>query len=184
MKCSLINQKGNFIVEFAIVGVFFALLLVFSADIVIKLAYKGKLDRMSYSAASIIKERTELVGSDQFDLIENPNGLGEANMLYSIVLSSLKRTSGNFDEKNFGFQLHIKRKGNNLSSEFTRTITRGVNCQSSAPSDNEGLDFITTFGRYATLYQVTLCYDTDNWFGHLVGEEFTRVSSRSVIMGR
>ncbi|MGY5709041.1 tight adherence pilus pseudopilin TadF [Vibrio cincinnatiensis] len=181
MKRSLINQWGNFTVEFAIVGVFFALLLVFSADIVVKLAYKGKLDRMSYSAVSIIKERTELAGADNFGLRpddQQNNSQGEAAQLYNIVLASLKRTSGSFDDQKFGFQLHVVRNGVNIILPYRR----GIDCESRGP-DKE-LDFITTFGRHATLYQVTLCYDTPSWFGQLIGQDFSRVSSRSVTMGR
>ncbi|MCG3725526.1 tight adherence pilus pseudopilin TadF [Vibrio cincinnatiensis] len=173
MKRSLINQWGNFTVEFAIVGVFFALLLVFSADIVVKLAYKGKLDRMSYSAVSIIKERTELAGADNFSVAE-----AEVNIIYDIVRRSLNRTSGSFDDQKFGFQLHVVRNGVNIILPYRR----GIDCESRSP-DKE-LDFITTFGRHATLYQVTLCYDTPSWFGPLIGQDFSRVSSRSVTMGR
>ncbi|MCG3722547.1 tight adherence pilus pseudopilin TadF [Vibrio cincinnatiensis] len=173
MKRLLINQQGNFTVEFAIVGVFFALLLVFSADIVVKLAYKGKLDRMSYSAVSIIKERTELAGADNFSVED-----AEVNIIYDIVRRSLKRTSGSFDDQKFGFQLHVVRNGVNIILPYRR----GIDCESRGP-DKE-LDFITTFGRHATLYQVTLCYDTPLWFGQLIGQDFSRVSSRSVTMGR
>jgi len=173
VKRSLINQWGNFTVEFAIVGVFFALLLVFSADIVVKLAYKGKLDRMSYSAVSIIKERTELAGADNFSVEET-----EVNTIYDIVRRSLHRTTGNFNDKKFGFQLDIVRNGVNVVLPYHR----GIDCESQSP--DASLDFVTTFGRHATLYQVTLCYDTDSWFGELIGRDFSRVSSRSITMGR
>lgn len=181
MKALHVNQHGNFIVEFAIVGVFFSLLLVFSADIVVKLAYKGKLDRMSYSAVNIIKERTELAGADKFDLRPDAEDvLGEFSLLYETVLSSLKRTSASFDENKFGFHLHVVNydKERNLD----RHDNRGINCQPSKP--RKELDFITTFGRHATLYQVTLCYDTPSWYGQIIGQDFSRVSSRSVVMGR
>ncbi|WP_217531991.1 tight adherence pilus pseudopilin TadF [Vibrio metschnikovii] len=185
MKTSLVKQHGNFMVEFAIVGVFFALLLIFSADLVVRLAYQGKLDRMSYSAANIIKERTELEGADQFGLRPDKVGengqeeLGEFSLLYQIVTSSLARTTTNFDESKFGFHLHIVNNNNNISGPYYRG---GINCNPSMPPAD--LTFTTTFGRPATLYQVTLCYDTPNWYGNLIGEDFKRVSSRAVVMGR
>lgn len=177
-------------VEFAIIGVFFALLLVFSADLVVRLAYQGKLDRMSYSAANIIKERTELANADQVanadqaDLfVLRPDAgdvLGEFSLLYETVLSSLKRTSASFDENKFGFHLHVVNYDNerNIDSHDNR----GIDCQPSKP--RKELDFITTFGRHATLYQVTLCYDTPSWYGQIIGQDFSRVSSRSIVMGR
>ncbi|NAX04087.1 MULTISPECIES: tight adherence pilus pseudopilin TadF [Vibrio] len=173
MKHSRNNQLGNFTVEFAIIGVFFALLLVFSADIVVKLAYKGKLDRMSYSAVSIIKERTELAGADNFSVGET-----EVDTIYDIIRRSLHRTSGSFDDKKFGFQLDIVRNGVDVVLPYHR----GIDCESQHPDSS--LDFVTTFGRHATLYQVTLCYDTESWFGDLIGQDFSRVSSRSITMGR
>lgn len=185
MQSSLVKQHGNFMVEFAIVGVFFSLLLIFSADLVVRLAYQGKLDRMSYSAANIIKERTELAGADQFDLRPDKEGnneqegLGEFSLLYQMVTSSLARTTTNFDESKFGFHLHIVNNNNNISGPYRRG---GIDCNPSMPAQD--LTFTTTFGRPATLYQVTLCYDTPNWYGNLIGEDFKRVSSRAVVMGR
>lgn len=171
-------QQGNFTVEFAIVGVFFALLLVFSADVVVKLAYKGKLERLSYSAASIMKERTEIYGADHFPFEPGKPIGAEATQLYDIVLASLKRTSGNFDAEKFGFQVRMVRENKNVRAPFTQ----GINCNNN--QSLQPLDFVTTFGRHATLYEVTLCYETPSWYGHLIGEEFSRVSSRSISMGR
>ncbi|QIL85346.1 ATP-binding protein [Vibrio sp. HDW18] len=171
-------QQGNFTVEFAIVGVFFAMLLVFSADIVVKLAYKGKLERLSYSAVTIIKERTEVYGTDHFDFDPNQQIGSEATQLYEITLSSLKRTTSNFNSEKFGFQIRMVRDNKNVRAPFKQ----GIDCNNT--QSLQDLDFITTFGRHATLYEVTLCYDTPSWYGHLIGQQFSRVSSRSVSMGR
>ncbi|WP_077773210.1 tight adherence pilus pseudopilin TadF [Salinivibrio sharmensis] len=177
------HQQGNFTVEFAIVGVFFALLLVFSADIIIKLSVKGKLERMTVSAANIIKERTELFGEDDFEV-----GSAQAEEAYTIVKNSLTRTMSNFDSTKFGFALHVRQGvGETDEDDQTKIISQwsapsGTLCQAAPPSKD--LSFTTTFGRPATLYQVTLCYDTENWYGNLIGEDFSRVSSRAVVMGR
>ncbi|MGL4381998.1 MAG: tight adherence pilus pseudopilin TadF [Vibrio sp.] len=172
-------QQGNFTVEFAIVGVFFALLLVFSADIVVKLAYKGKLERLSYSAAAIIKERTEVYDTDHFDFEPSQQIGTEATQLYDITLASLKRTTNNFDPEKFGFQIRMIRENKNVRAPFSGGY---INCNNT--QSLQDLDFITTFGRHATLYEVTLCYDTPSWYGNLIGQQFSRVSSRSVSMGR
>jgi hypothetical protein len=176
-------QQGNFTVEFAIVGVFFALLLVFSADIIIKLSVKGKLERMAFSAANIIKERTELFKEGTFTVSDE-----QADQAYKIVKNSLTRTMSNFDSTKFGFALHVRQGiGETDEDDQTKIISQwsapsGTLCQAKPPSKD--LSFTTTFGRPATLYQVTLCYDTENWYGNLIGEDFSRVSTRAVVMGR
>lgn len=167
------KQQGNFSVEFAIVGVFFALLLVFSGDIVSKISIKGKLERMAFSAVSIIKERTELFGEDVFDVTNE-----QAEKAYHIVQSSLHRTVGDFADDRFRFVLHVRR-GNSVR----QWISPGrIVCDVSTPDKN--LNFMTTYGRDATLYQVALCYDTNNWFGDLIGEQFRMVSTKAIMMGR
>ncbi|MGX9418278.1 tight adherence pilus pseudopilin TadF [Vibrio sp. WJH972] len=173
------HQTGNFSVEFAIVGVFFSLLLVFSADVIIKLSIKGKLDRMAYSAASVIKERTELFAGI-LDVDESNTQQGERT--YDYVQASLGRTIGNFDPNAFGFSLDVYTfDGSNVTSTNAYTAS-ALTCTVNQPSDDL---FITTgWGTTLTLYQVTLCYETDNWFGDLIDVEFNRVNTYAAVMGR
>lgn len=173
------KQRGNFSVEFAIVGVFFALLLVFSADVIVKLSVKGKLDRMAYSAVSVIKERTQLFDESSLGGISDSEIDSEAVNMYNIVVASLQRTMNNFDSNRFGFVVHV-RQGSDVHR--AQPGASEVTCSASAPSSD--LSFTTTFGRAATLYQVTLCYDTENWFGNLIGKDFSMVSTNAVTMGR
>lgn len=175
MKNSISSQKGNFTVEFAIVGVFFSLLLVFSGDLIMKLSVRGKLDRMSYSAVSVLKERTELFGEDTFTI---DNAYKQAPLIYQVVTSSLQRTMSHYNAGKFRFVLDLR---NGTSTK--RWISPGeVQCTVTPPS--EEMLFTTSWGRSATLYQITLCYDTDNWFGDLMGQNFRLVTSRVIIMGR
>lgn len=176
------NQQGNFTIEFAIVGVFFALLLVFSADLVIKLSIKGKLERLSYSIVNIIKERTQLFGEDDYSVSST-----EAQEDYTIVINSLKRTMGSFDESKFGFDLEVYQRsnygtGDELKSAGSWQSSNGIQCESSKP-DVE-MVFQTSWGRSATFYQVTLCYDSPNWYGSLTGKDFSRITIRSASIGR
>ncbi|WP_417542967.1 tight adherence pilus pseudopilin TadF [Methylophaga thalassica] len=176
---SVCKQRGNFTVEFAIVGVFFSLLLVFSTDVIIKLSVKGKLDRMAFSAVSVIKERTQLFSESSLASLDQNTINSEASKAYSIVTASMRRTMGNFDTDKFGFVLYVRQGDSVLKNEIN---LGSITCSSSAPSKE--LSFTTTFGRDATLYQVVLCYDTDNWFGNLIGKDFSMVSSKAIIMGR
>lgn len=169
------RYSGNFTVEFAIVGVVFSLLIVFSGDLIIKLAIKGKLDRMAYSAASIIKERTELFDEDP------TTTTAEAQDTYNYVSASLARTLNNFDANQFGYSLDVFTNDGTTTTQST-PYTTGISCTiSSPPSD---LFVTTSWGNIVTLYQVTLCYETDNWFGDLIGTTFNRVASYSIVMGR
>lgn len=173
------KQSGNFTVEFAIVGVMFSFMLVFSADVIIKLSLKGKLDRLSYSVANILRERTQF-NNETYDLDNK-----EVWMLNTIAEKSLRRTSNNFDRRRWGMsiealqfdsedKMHVSlfRRGN-------QSITPHV-----VMSELADLAVQTSWGRRATIYRVTMMYKTDNWFGELIGEEFNAVSSSAVIIGR
>jgi len=173
------KQKGNFTVEFAIIGVVFSLLIVFSADVIMKLSLKGKLDRLSYSVVNMLKERTQF-NSENFAVTED-----EASALNKIAQQSMHRTSANFDGQRWGMSieaLQFDRSDNPSVLSFSEG-EQGVNNR--VPIQDLGdLVVITSWGRRATIYRVTLIYKTENWFGSLIGKEFNTVSSSSVMIGR
>lgn len=177
---SFSKNKGNFTVEFAIVAIFFALLIAFSGDVIVKLSIKGKLDRMAYSSASIIKERKQLFG-DEFSAVEQ-----EGIDAYTIVNASLGRTISNFDTEKFGFSLDMYELISGTVSKTTiyNSNSSGVGIACTVPTPKQALFITTTYGRSLTLYQATLCYQTNNWFGSLVGETYDRVQSYAAVMGR
>jgi tight adherence protein F len=173
------TQKGNFTVEFALVGVFFALLLAFSGDIIMKLAIKGKLDRMTFSATSVIKERKQLF-DDSYDLTTD-----DGDKAFQIVENSLKRTMGSFDEDKFGFVATSYSYSTGSVVETTSIVRpQGGTILCTVKPPTSDMFVTTSWGRTLTLYQVTLCYETGNWYGNLIGETFNRVQSYSVVMGR
>nr|WP_237476280.1 tight adherence pilus pseudopilin TadF [Vibrio eleionomae] len=181
-----IKHKGSFTVEFAIVGVFFALLLVFSGDLVIKLSMKGKLERLSYSMVSVLKERTQLFDEDTFDITNT-----QATDIYNVAANSMQRTMGKFEAEKFGVDLKVRQRSNYGLGNSTIAVTDwnsadalgiGISCNGHEP-DRE-LIFQTSWGRSATLYEVTLCYSTPNWFGQLVDEQYLSVSANAITLGR
>lgn len=170
---------GNFAVEFAIVGIFFSLLLVFSGDIIIKLSLKGKLERLSFSMASVVKERKELFGDD-YTVTQ-----ADINNIYNISVASMERTYGAFDQNKYGFNLTVYTldNGGNLDIKISRDVAHGsVRC--AVPTPDTSLFVTTSWGRSLTLYQVSMCYASPNWFGSLVGRNFSRVGVYSAVMGR
>ncbi|RTZ14465.1 ATP-binding protein [Vibrio aquaticus] len=174
------KQRGTFSIEFAIVGVFFSVLLAFSGDVIIKLSVKGKLDRLSYSLVNVVKERTQLYGAE-YELDAK-----EVNDVNQLAVNSLKRTFGAFDESKYGLlveELSFKSVG---EPNPVIALSRGsVSCHVGESIDKlEHLTVVSNRGREMPLYRVTLCYETDNWIGDILGTEFTHVMSDSVVIGR
>ncbi|CAM3035727.1 MULTISPECIES: tight adherence pilus pseudopilin TadF [Moritella] len=173
------KQKGNFTVEFAIVGVAFSFLIIFSADVIVKLSLKGKLDRLSYSVANILKERTQFY-NDSYTLSE-----AETSTLNTIAKQSMRRTSQNFDGKRWGMHIEALQFNSRDESvvvsfpEGTQPITPSIGMDSL-----RNLAVMTSWGRRASIYRVTMVYRTENWFGALIGEEFNTVSSSAIMIGR
>ncbi|WP_162063690.1 tight adherence pilus pseudopilin TadF [Vibrio taketomensis] len=175
------KQKGTFTIEFAIVGLFLSLLFVFAGDMTIKLAHKGKLDRLSYSLVNILKERTQLYGKD-FNI--KP---AEIESIANIARDSLRRTVQQFDQASFGYLIESVTfdQEQKPSYQFFNTNGVGVRCQAAQSLNQmQHLSKVTTWGRRATLYRVTLCYETDNWIGDLLDVDFTTVQSDAVMIGR
>ncbi len=174
------KQRGNFTVEFAIVGVALSIMFVFSADVIIKLSIRGKLDRLSYSLVNVLKERTQLYDED-YSITRS-----EADTIYTIAQNSLRRMQASYKDSNFGAvveELTFRSIGNpnapkryNLGS-YACTLSQTID-------QYDDLSVVTTWTRQATLYRVTLCYQTDNMFGSLVDESYTDVSSSSIMIGR
>nr|WP_216607665.1 tight adherence pilus pseudopilin TadF [Vibrio tubiashii] len=160
-------------------GVVFSTMLIFTADIVVKLSVQGKLDRLSYSLVNVIKERTQFYGKDNYD-IDNKMVAD----IYKIATGSMQRTMGSYQASNVGGEFELLKFDLNGNPTATR-ISKGTGCSlAQTISQQEDLSMVTSWGRRATLYRVTLCYETDNWAGSLFNEEFTSIQSSSLMMGR
>lgn len=173
------KQRGLFSIEFALLGVMFSTMLIFTADIVVKLSVQGKLDRLSYSLVNVIKERTQLYGKDNYDI--------DSSMvadIYKIAEGSLSRTMSSYDAKNVGGEFELL-KFDLDGKQLVTSISQGRGCtMSDTIAQKSDLSMVTSWGRRATLYRVTLCYETENWAGPLFGENFTTIQSASIMMGR
>ncbi|WP_425642605.1 tight adherence pilus pseudopilin TadF [Marinomonas gallaica] len=167
---SITRQTGTFMVEFAIVGVFFAAALAFCSDAVLTIATKGKLDRLVYSGVSLLKERTAL-----FD----PNTLtvsaAEFNQLDSIMQSSLNRMIGNFEASKYGLRLET---WDPVSGPAT-TTGGALTCSAKDPLTGD-MSVMTSWGRRASLYRLTACYKVPTWFDQ--GQSV--IESAALMIGR
>ncbi|MCL6268519.1 hypothetical protein M3P05_00950 [Sansalvadorimonas sp. 2012CJ34-2] len=178
-------QKGVFSVELALAGVFIAMILAFISDMVSKQTLQGHLQRLSYSAVNVVKERTQLYNeSDQVD--DN-----QVNTLFNIISNSMGRSMSGFDRQRLAMhleQLRFIRNGNGSFDQDPVSFKRGtLECEPAHRlSTQPKLHIETSWGRMATLYQVTLCYRGDNWFGNALGDgsDYSRVAASSLMLGR
>lgn len=175
------NQTGVFTIEFAIVGLLLGVLIMFTGDVLVKLSMKGKLDRLSYSAASLVKERTQLYGEDYVT-----TG-ADADIVFTVISRSLERTTGQYELERFGMVIEEQTYAADSTPNALRTMNRGgrdCNLDETLGDIENGLTVETSWGRQTTLYRVTLCYFTDNIVEDLLDNGFNIVSSSSVIIGR
>ena len=174
------KQRGVFSIEFAIIGVVFSLLLAFSGDVIMKISIKGKLDRLSYSLVNVLKERTQLYDAD-YQLTA-----AEVTSLNNIAKHSLARTFSVFDEAKYGF---LVEELSFLDADTPNPIIseqRGaIHCRvDQSIGELKKLTVFSVRGRNMPLYRVAICYESNNWFGGLVGKNYTRVMSDSIVIGR
>lgn len=180
------KYRGSFTIEFAIIAVFMSMIIVFTADMVVKQSTEGMLDRMSYSAVSVIKERTQLYSSDSDSQVMTKQQVQEVD---SIVEQSLTRTMANFDTSLYGafYEEYVfSGRGKGQYIDFS-VGGNGSDCQPEKRlTYQNALAFspVTNESRRAPVFQVTLCYQTNNWFGQLVGGDYQWVRSNSIILGR
>ena len=180
------SQNGTFVVEFAVISFILALVMAFCGDLVVRLSTKGKLDRAAYSAVTVAKERTALFSGVEYHLLESNLRQSEFDDLAMIVKASLSRTMGHFDEQMFGMTLDVV--GYSTAGQLLASVSvaldgdDGIACE---PLDTMS-QLATTLALTSTpsLYRVTLCYKTDNWFGGLMGVDYGVVSSSAVSVGR
>lgn len=174
------KQRGVFSIEFAIIGLVFSLLLAFSGDVIMKISIKGKLDRLSYSLVNVLKERTQLYGAD-YQLTGS-----EVTSLNNIAKHSLTRTFSVFDASNYGFLVEELSFSDSETPNPMISEQRGtIRCRVDQSIDElEKLTVLSVRGRKMPLYRVAICYESNNWFGGLVGKSYTRVMSDSIVIGR
>jgi tight adherence protein F len=174
------SQRGVFAIEFALIGVFFAALLVMTEDVVVKQSIKGKLDRLSYSLANIIRERTQLYA--QSTNLE----LAQANDLLKIAKRSLNETMSSYDDSKLGLKVEQQKFKEDFSPEAVTKFEIGTyGCEPSNSIDTRtDLAPVSLLGRKVTLYQVTLCYRSENLYGNLIGETYELVRSSSITVER
>lgn len=179
MKNSLFarrKQSGTFAVEFAVLAFGLVFVFAFCGDVVMRLSTHGKLDRIAYSSVSMIRERTALFSGVDMTASDST----QFNDLWSIAQNSLQRVMGGYEAEKFGMVLEVLTFNDAGVAQplITFTDSNDSNCQVSNALGAIIADSATS------LYRVTLCYQTDNWFGSLIGKDYGLVRSNALSVGR
>ena len=174
------KQQGTFIVEFALLAGVFSLLILFTADVVHKQNVIGQLDRLSYSAVDLLKERNQFYNGEEKVVAS------EVAAIEKVLTNSLNRSLGDFKTANFALSVEQQLFDINNIAVATPPINRGaISCQAKVPlatlvSNIPAIAPITNTGHRARVYQVTLCYQVSDFFG--TGD--SKLSSFSFSLGR
>lgn len=178
MVSKSVGESGNFTVEFALILSTFIFIFLFSGDLVYRLVLQGKIDRTSYSLVNIIKARTQFFGRDG-----NVTST-QANTLYQIAINSFHRNFNNFDENELGLIVESQTFWDIAHANSPkRYILGGLSCTQPTGNMSE-TSVVTSWGRQAPVYRVTICYKAKSMLGSLAGHAYPAVYSSSVMIGR
>lgn len=181
-KNFLSDNQGAVIVEFSFIVL--TMIIFIKGLISISEYYStiGKLDRISYSLAGIIRERTRLYKNNELTQLQvnqlkkiadnmlSDSGLSEANLAIKIETVHFNATKSSVAED--------KVIDNTKSSSFSIG-----SCEPDKPL--KALSQLSSFsnvGRWIPLYQVTLCLPADTWYNSLFNQAGNALSIKSSAM--
>lgn len=185
-----INRRGSVAVEFAIISIFLLTFMIFLADLIMRQAMLGKLDRISYSIAGVLRERTQLYQSDE-TVVQ-----GDVKEIYSLAARMMKDMDPSANTSAMSIRVEqmffAPRKellSNDKEINMGPTLFYGnySGCEPAKPlSSQSKLAPRGSYGRWVPLYQVTVCVPLTSWYTRLsqgVGMSPEVVSS-SIVMVR
>ncbi|MGM7744267.1 tight adherence pilus pseudopilin TadF [Yersinia enterocolitica] len=167
----LSDTHGAVIIEFVYIA--FIMILFMKVLISVSEHYStiGKLDRISYSLAGIIRERTRLYNNDnELSLLQvnklkkvadnmlSNSGLSELNIAITIETVHFKPTQSPAAE--------------NKVIDDAKSLSFHIgSCEPNKPlKELTQLSAFSNAGRWIPLYQVTLCLPASTWYNTLFGQ--------------
>jgi len=174
------HQQGSFIIEFALIAVFFSSLILLTADIVIKQDIAGQLDRLSYSAVNLLKERNEIYQRRE-EITQ-----ADVNQIKNLIENSMSRTYSNFLAAALSIKVEQQLVDINNDPTAGPTLDNGdficdpTQTLTDLITNVPELTPVTSSGRRARLYQVTLCYEVQDF----VGNDSDTIRAFSFSLGR
>lgn len=176
MSNFLKNKNASVSVEVSLMLMFFVILIILSSDVGKFIKTKNSLEKMSYSLAGIIRERTYL-----YD--KKPINSSDVDNLYNIALVLNNKTL----DKELGLiveSLEIDKNGEVDYKEFKKG---DIECAlETSLKDFSDLNFITKFDNYTSLYRVSLCTTNDDLFMPIKGISLKKLEplASSIVYGR
>ncbi|CNI71745.1 pseudopilin [Yersinia mollaretii] len=172
----ILNRRGAVIVEFAFVAFIITLLIKVLITVATYQATVGKLDRISYSIAGIVRERERLYGSNSPLSAAQYNELKDlANKILldsGVPNTKLKMT---IERLNFRSATGLKIIDVNNSPIYTVG-----GCEPTRPlREMMELSPYSNSGQWLPLYQVTLCLPTAPWYNTLFSRGGTAIPIKS-----
>lgn len=184
------NRRGSVAVEFAVISVLLIVFIFFLTDLVVRHATTGRLDRVAYSVAGIVRERIQL-----YDAREklNQRDVDQIAKLAARMLTDMDPDADLSQLKLVVEELHFEditsigstRKDIDLYRRWQSGSADGC-----APP--QALNLLTqlapkgSYGRWVPLYQVTVCLPTTSWYTWLTtsSRENPQLSSFAIVMAR
>ncbi|WP_186176345.1 tight adherence pilus pseudopilin TadF [Vibrio jasicida] len=190
------KNKGAFIIELTMGLLFMAGISLTIVNNMIAVNYRGQLDRLSYSLATVLSERKQLFGEKKN--ICDTDCESFVSDIYLLTSSSMRRMNSSFDESRLKIrieQLSIivndDSPSNNVYELHRLVYEEGSsnNCELPDTSDithEEIINFlpITNQKNYLPMYQVSLCYETPFNIMGIGNNEVTYIKSSSFSFAR
>lgn len=184
------NRRGSVAVEFAVISVLLIVFMFFLTDLVVRNATTGRLDRVAYSVAGIVRERVQL-----YDAREKLNQ-GDVDQIAKLAARMLTDMDLDADLSKLQLvveELHFEditsigstRKDIDLYRRWQSGSAGGC-------TPPQALNQLTqlapkgSYGRWVPLYQVTICLPTTSWYTRLTtsSTENPQLSSFAIMMAR
>lgn len=157
--------------EFILIAMVLFVFIFFMADLVLRQATLGKLDRVSYSVAGVLRERIQL-----YDAREelNQQDVDQSLALAKRVLKDMNSTADlsamgiAVEEIHFEDPRDLSDTSKTVKMSHTWHSGAAQGCQAPQPLNNlQQLSPRGSYGRWVPLYQVTLCIPTISWYTRL-----------------
>ena len=190
VPCLCTDRRGSVAVEFSFISVLLLAFIFFLADLVMRQAMVGRLDRVSYSVAGTLRERVQLYQARE-KLIQR-----DVDQIAKLAARMLRDMQEDVDLSRLKLvveELHFEKMTNPGSSNKTISLYRswqnGAGTGCAPPQPLNMLTQLTpkgSYGRWLPLYQVTVCLPATSWYTRLIGgiAAEPRLSSFAIVMAR
>lgn len=180
IKNFILNQSGSVAIESLGIFSIFILIATLAADIGQSLITKIKLNNLSYSLASIIRERSQLYSFSQEPLTQE-----DVDHLYDVATtltqnSAISKLALSIDALSFSSTLESN-QGETHSSSFTKGDIKCQPLQDIGEISN--VSFYTKVKTWNSIYQVTICAELKNNFIKL-GEKVFDPIGNAIVYGK